>query len=422
LEDVHQQWHQAEKSYFEPGHFRISIQTVIQTLRTVTFVLQHQKNKIPGFEAWYGEWQERLKADALMRWMVNARNKIEKEGDLEAHSIVRAEIIGSYLDEGPKVEVRARLFDGPLALIRSIPDNALGDHLRAHGVLKIQRRWIENTLPDYELLDAVAIAYGRISYLVRDAHSQLGLQKPTTTNTETGQTYGEGLRHGRLPCMIGHADLRSLNLSLSDGSPVQLEKISKKVDLLEAQEASKRYGLKPETVFGADTTSEEAIAANLFRTARTMFLKDRYHKSILFLLRERKPVQISEIRSENQGQKYLIMRDIAHEVIKYGADAVILIGEVWTSPFDPQKPYRRAADSPAREEALVATLAVRSGESVEWVARICRNGPTLSLGETRVERDGLAFSFAPIYEAWGLAVPDHWIKKAEHMFGKPRSS
>jgi hypothetical protein len=56
LEDVHQQWHQAEKSYFEPGGFRLSIQTAIQTLRTVTFVLQHQKNMIPDFDAWYGEW------------------------------------------------------------------------------------------------------------------------------------------------------------------------------------------------------------------------------------------------------------------------------------------------------------------------------------------------------------------------------
>lgn len=410
LEDVHQQWHQAEAAYFDPGRFRLSIQTAIQTLRTVTFVLQNQKNIIPGFDDWYGGWQTRLRADALMRWMVDARNKIEKEGDLEAHSIVRAEIIGSYLDEGPKVEVAARLFDAPLALIRSIPDNALGDHLRAHGVLKIQRRWVENTLPNYELLDAVAIAHGHISSLVRDAHRQLGLHEPVTTNIETGQTYGDGLRNGRLPCMIGHADLRSLNLSLSDGSPVQIEKISRKVDLLQAQEAAKRYGLEPETVFGPDITTEEAIAANLFRTARTMFLKDGYHKSILFLLRERKPVQISEIRSENQGQNYLIMRDVAHEVIKYGADAVILISEVWTSPFDPQKPYQRAADSPAREEALVATLAIRSGEPIEWMAEICRNGPTLSLSETRIERDGLAFSYAPIYEAWGRTIPKDWIE------------
>jgi hypothetical protein len=422
LEDVHQQWHQAEAAYFDPERFRLSIQTVIQTLRTVTFVLQNQKNVIPNFDDWYGDWQTRLRADALMRWMVDARNKIEKQGDLEAHSLVRAEIIASYLNEGPRIEVPARLFDAPLALIKNIPNSELGEHVRTHGILKIERRWVENTLPDYELLDAVAIAYGRLSDLVKDAHRQLGLQQPVTTNVVTGGKFGEGARSGRLPCMIGHADLRALNISLSDGSLVQLEKISKTVDLSEAKKVAKRYALRPKIVFGPDISSEETIAANLFRTARTMFLKDGYHITVLFLLRDQKPVQIIEMRPKTHGQKYLIMRDVAHEVIKYGADAVIVLSEVWTSPLDPQKPYQRAVDSPAREEALVARLALKGGEPIEWIARIRRNGRKLSLGETRINRDGILFSLAPIYEAWGHAVPDYWIKRVECAFGKPSSS
>jgi hypothetical protein len=404
--------------YFYPERFRLSIQTVIQTLRTVTFVLQSQKKIIPDFDVWYCGWQERLRADALMRWMVDARNKIEKQGDLEAHSLVRAEIVASYLDEGPRIEVPARLLDAPLALTKSIPNSSVGEHMRKHGILKIQRRWVENTLSDYELLEAVAVAYGRISDLVRGAHRQLGLQQPITTNVETREEFGEGARSGRLPCMIGHADLRCLNISLNNGSIVRLEKISKTVDLSEARKAAKRYALQPKSVFGPDTTSEEAIAANLFRTARTMFLKDGYHRSILFLLRERRPIQILEMLPENQGQKYLIMRDVAHEVIKYGADAVIEISEVWTSPYDPQKPYQRAVDSPARGEALVATLASKTGEPVEWAAKISRHGKKVSLGETCVDREGMLFSLAPIYEAWGRTVPENWIKTVKSVFGE----
>src|SRR6266852_625629 len=86
LEDVHEQWHQAEKEYFNPEQFRIAIQSAIQTLRTVTFILQKHKKQIPEFEKWYGAWQERFRADPLMKWMHDARNKIEKEGDLETHS------------------------------------------------------------------------------------------------------------------------------------------------------------------------------------------------------------------------------------------------------------------------------------------------------------------------------------------------
>ena len=80
------------------------MQNVIQSLRSVTFILQSHKAKIPNFVQWYGnyvdekhgkrgEWQNRLYADPLMRWIVDARNKIEKQGDLESRSFVRAEII-----------------------------------------------------------------------------------------------------------------------------------------------------------------------------------------------------------------------------------------------------------------------------------------------------------------------------------------
>jgi len=43
LEDVHRAWHDAENAYFDPERFRFSVQSTIQILRTVTFVLQNHK-------------------------------------------------------------------------------------------------------------------------------------------------------------------------------------------------------------------------------------------------------------------------------------------------------------------------------------------------------------------------------------------
>jgi hypothetical protein len=93
LEDVHRFWHQAERTYFEPDEFRIAIQAAIQTARQVSFVLQKNKALIPDFDEWYKGWQEKLAAIPLMRWMVEARNQIEKQGDLEAYNFVSAEIV-----------------------------------------------------------------------------------------------------------------------------------------------------------------------------------------------------------------------------------------------------------------------------------------------------------------------------------------
>jgi hypothetical protein len=113
LADSHRFWHQAETAYFDPDGFRLAAQSAIQTLRSVTFILQKNKRAIAGFEQWYGGWQKRLATDELMRWIVDARNRIEKEGDLETHSYVRAEIVASYLDEGPRIEVPARIREWP---------------------------------------------------------------------------------------------------------------------------------------------------------------------------------------------------------------------------------------------------------------------------------------------------------------------
>ena len=147
LGDLHRHWHEAERGYFEPDSFRIAIQTAIQTLRTVTFIVQSNKRLFRNFDPWYSSWQDRLRADPLMRWMVDARNKIEKQGDLDAHSFVRAEIVASYYDEGPRIEVPAELFQNPAELISSIPTGALRKHVLKDGILRIQRRWVAYFAP-----------------------------------------------------------------------------------------------------------------------------------------------------------------------------------------------------------------------------------------------------------------------------------
>ena len=43
LTDAHRLWHQAENAYFQPDEFRMYAQMTVQTLRTVTWLLQAQK-------------------------------------------------------------------------------------------------------------------------------------------------------------------------------------------------------------------------------------------------------------------------------------------------------------------------------------------------------------------------------------------
>lgn len=415
LQDVHDIWHQAEAAYFEPEAFRRASQNAIQMLRTVTFILQNHKRLIPDFEVWYSSRQELLRADPLMRWMVDARNTIEKRGDLEVHSVVRAEIICSYLDDGPVIELPASLSDTTKLLFERIPRGQLGEHVLKTGTLRIQRRWVENSLPTHELLEAIAQAYGKISGLVHDAHRQIGLPPPASIHVDGSAHTDNELLSGKLPCMIGHASPRTISISLSNSAPLDLKRVSIKYDEQEFDKLSRKYGVT-RGEFAKSFATERELARAWFETARRVFLADGFHGNVFYLLHNQTIRQLLPWVSEDQGQKYLIMRWMADEVVRAGADAVMNIGEVWTAPIDKTVPYRMAAEFEGRGEALLLQVATKTGQSFQLMALIRRTDGELALGET-VESEGRPFIFAPIYKIWGLSVPDKWLQELDEARG-----
>jgi hypothetical protein len=425
LEDLHRQWHAAQDAYFDPEAFRVAIQTAIQTSRTISFILQNNRDIIPNFDNWYEKWQSEFRSIPLMKWMVNARNKIEKQGDLETHSFIRAEIVASHLNDGPAVEVPAELFDAPWKLVKSIPDSQLGKHIKKDGVLRIQRRWIENTLPDFELLDAVATAYGHLSRLLDDAHRQIGLPIPICRNVESGEIYDSEAMQGRKPCMIGHGDLRSLDVWLADGTPIEFDRIERKIGrdelLAEGDRLKDRYDIEPKEIFGQSDTSEGTLDA-LFKTARKVLEKDGQHITIMFYFKGKTLLDVIELRPAEHGHKYIMMRNSAHDLVRKGADTVIMIGEAWSAPYLPSNPYRRAADAPEREERLVANLVRKTGEPIQLSARMVRKDTRVAVEETHVQRGGANFLFAPFYEAWGREIPSEWMDLEKSMRGVDHSS
>lgn len=404
LDDVHRHWHEAERAYFDPNSFRLAIQTAIQTLRTVTFLLQYQKRRFKNFESWYEPWQEKFRADKLMRWMVDARNRIEKQGDLKAHSFIRAEIMASYFEDGNRIEVPAELFQSPMELIQSIQTEELRKHVFKDGILRIQRRWVENSLPDYELLDAVGLAYGQIAELVTDAHRELNLITPFGVEDK----HGNDSLKGRLPCMIGHHEAHTQNVWLATGDVISIEQEDVELNREHQGIVSKKYGLDLKEMLSSTKVSAEVTLDELYEAARKIFAVDGHHQTIVFLLKGQSPVSIQSLNLEQHGEKYLVMRMIANEVVKYAADGVVVVGEVWSAPFDSENPYRRAADAPDKKEYLSATLVTKTGNSVQLLAEINRFDDCLTLGETIKQKNMAQIAFAPIYAAWGCELPANW--------------
>ncbi len=381
LSDCHRLWHAAEKSYFEPDEFRLAIQSAIQTLRSVTFVLQKRKALIPNYEAWYSDWQQRLAKDTLMRWMKKARDSVVHESDLEPQSFVRAEVIASYLDNGPRIEVPARLFDSPAILLRGLSDGPLLKHIDKTGTLSIQRRWIEKSLPEWEMLEALAIAYGRLAELVFDAHRQLNLNPPTIVHDENADSYDLAALGWRMPCMIGHDVPRTLMVSLSDGARLEFRSDKIKIDSDAARKTIERYGADPRKIIGSCHSTNEHLVAGFFDVAKLMFLRDGYHDPFLFLVKDRKVVRMIPAPTQNKREKYLLMRRLANEVTLSGADAAFFVSEFWQADPKDISPYQSAEDSPNRREGLMITLVSRIDEPIHFIAMIIRDGKAV-----RIER------------------------------------
>ena len=131
-------------------------------------MLKKESAHVPDFATWYAPHEQSYRSDALMRWLKDARNHVEKEGDLDLHSRARVSLLGVG------DELQDHEFDVPPLLdeeeIASLMGPRLPDRLKSVAVLS--RRWVAADLPEHELLDLLAHGYGKVAEVVANAHRQ----------------------------------------------------------------------------------------------------------------------------------------------------------------------------------------------------------------------------------------------------------
>lgn len=71
--------HQVEHC-FRPGQQLAHMRSAVIDIRRVTFVLQTLRSRVDDFDHWYAEVQGTLRADPLMRYFVELRNEVDKQG------------------------------------------------------------------------------------------------------------------------------------------------------------------------------------------------------------------------------------------------------------------------------------------------------------------------------------------------------
>jgi hypothetical protein len=406
LKQVNVHWHEALSTYFEPDRFRIAMQNCITTARSVTFILQNHKDVIPGFDEWYATWQSRFGGDPIMRWAVQARNKIEKQGDLETLSQMRAELIAAYAGN-PVTNWTTGISWSTDQIRRSIPAKLLSQHVIDNGVLSVERRWVDSELPDTEVLDALAHVYGQLALLVVSLHDHVGVPIPEH-HPDHGEHLLRNLREdGRLASMEHPLEDRAIYIAVKDGSTLgyrrEFGRTNANADTLKKVQRRYRHFKPAKRLTDSSTLME--VAKLYFDMARVVMARDGYHANMFIPLKGARPIGLAIAPPQNRSDKYMLMRDIARYVRRIDADGLLHIGEVWLArPEDvPRGGYPDQA--PNRLEALQLTAANANGELLSFSAiiqrKLIKKHKVKRLGPTEIKEGARIISMAPVLEVWG---------------------
>ncbi|MGX5805554.1 hypothetical protein ACWGS9_30670 [Bradyrhizobium sp. Arg314] len=406
LIQMRQLWIDAAENYFEPKRFLLSLQQCITVGRSVTFVLQAQKGVIKDFDAWYAPHVLKMAGDPIMIWARDARNSIEKRGDLNTLSQVRAEIVASYLD-GPATDwMPEALFASPREIFKAVPKKFRIPHIVENGTLVIERRWVDEELPEIEVLEAMAHVYGQLADLVEDLLRHLGIEVPSDISDR--------------PDVMGALAMdRALYLSMRDGSQTGLRYFQREAKI-DGKALKKRYGKGAVNwkIFEKATTFRE-MAEAYFRQARILMAVDGYHRAFAFLLRGNSVVRIIAADHPDRASRYLLMRDLARLAHIDGADGVMFINEAWTALENEVPETGFAVDAKNRGEVLALLACNAKCETYNFQARIIRKkkNPTKvkRLEATVVGKDVVAWMLYPFQRQWGCVDEKKMMQGEERL-------
>ena len=320
LRDLAQLLSNCGETYFSPDRFRQNTNQFLQTSRTLTFIIQKNKGAIPDFDAWYkANVLQPWATDPVMSWAKDARNVIEKEGDLEMKSILQVAVLYSYLaDEDMVLEVtRKELLRASIEQLLNAAHRMLPPGIADAAVLKIQRRWVANTLPDRELIYALTYAYSQLhrvcSALAKHRNSALDSSIPHPTSIDPSSNDVARVRFIKLNKPgVGRHNITRINADPSYKPSLALLR------------------LKDEFESAPKPASLAEMVAKHAKLAQITFEQHGNHVPMLALYdKDWNQIDFMSTAFTDQAEKFLFWRNAADRAFYLKAYAVVWTSESW---------------------------------------------------------------------------------------------
>ena len=417
LGDVFAIWSEALASYPDPEDFRRKVNSLLQESRAVTWRLQNDKHVIPDFDSWYAPWVRRMKDSEVMSWAESMRTHVVHTGDLEARSVARVSVLAAW-DSPAAKEIEVPPMLGPAAIAELVRHHTkIPAELLKDAVAIVERRWVVDSLPHREILEALADCYVLLHELVAEAHQRCGASMTGDSIEAVSPTWpSDEMKQDRPSVMVLSEEVRTTRLQLATGERITAEHRVLEPTAEDMERAGKRwdekYGGMPEGHPGKipETSADLfALAEWHVDVAKRVLAGDGYHNSMVFTFGPG-GIYPQVMLPEDRTQKYLLWNRLAERVERHVDWAVLSVGEVWLARGDPAKlgidpttTIRGVEDLPNREEALFVAAAHRDGQARSYTVPFTRD----SSGKVAFEKVWLGYApseamnfFIPVMKVW----------------------
>ncbi len=407
LAEAHLLWHQALDHYHDPEAFRANLNATIEALRNVTFVLQNEKSRFLDFDKWYSPWQARLKADTAAKWLHDARTTVVHQGELDSHSKAEVRLLTWRDDLITKLnvppEIPSSLILKNLPLLNLLGNSQATPEELKNGLIAIERRWSTTDLGNSEILEALAQVYGILSDVILDAHIHMGRFECIPTADEHPDFRSAYHRTGTLECMASGLDRRTQTFKVATGEEISYTQVLVSPSV-HPREAVLRYGLDEDDKLALWEELDPArFATGVLHSAKRILRRDRTHARMMFIRDGYGVWHLLPLEAEDKPEQHLLMRIVANFVETKGCDAIVEVGETWStlakSPTELGSNEARLKET--RGETLFVMVATREGFIRTYITPF-RRGPLggIKLGETHETGRMLLPHLQPVMSVW----------------------
>ncbi|MCB0752839.1 MAG: hypothetical protein KDC52_15315 [Ignavibacteriae bacterium] len=339
-----------------------------------------------------------MREDKILRWLIESRNKIVKQGDLETKSVANVSVIQNwYKPPINEISVNPTLDSNEIAVI--VCESLDRDKIGKNSILKIERRWIENNLANYEILEALVYCFDFYAKIIFDAHNYLTNNKPNKCSYLSN--FESEIKNIKNDFTLNKDNFLTTYLDIN--TLEQLNPKNFKIGLREKDfnNFEDNYDFLNEINFKRDKNSNLKEQADFyFEFAKKILSVDGFHIPTVILGKKDASPKFLQLKLDGKRDTYLTIHKIAQIIEVENYESIIFIGEMWVAIPDDDKPELLPGEYTNKMEALMICALNKDKEEYIYTNIFERKNDEIVYGPKQIPQNNTANFLNPIKDVW----------------------